>query len=405
VSEYQYYKFLALDRPLTTAEQAEVRQLSTRARITATSFTNEYQWGDFRGSPDELVRRYYDAHLYFANWGTNRVMFRLPRTLLEPEVAEQYCVDPQVSVSATPDHVILDMTSEDESGYWEEDLEGSLSAIVGARSELAAGDLRPLYLAWLSGCAAWERDEDAFYDEDEDAFEDEEHGDDDDEDILEPPVPAGLGLLTASQRALADFLRVDADLLDVAAEASPALPQAKNADPHTLAAYIASIYAGEKDRLLGLVAADQATRARIELLRGFRPQPGAQGDSRPRRTVTELLNAAADRIEHRQQQAAAQQAAEQARREQQRAEARRERLDELARDPEAAWAEAERLISTKAPAQYDAAVALLKDLHELAQRPGRQPQEFGRRYAALREAHSRKPGLISRLDRSELTAM
>jgi hypothetical protein len=68
VSEYQYYEFLALDRPLTAAEQAEVRRLSTRARITATSFTNEYHWGDFRGSPDELMRRYYDAHLYFANW-------------------------------------------------------------------------------------------------------------------------------------------------------------------------------------------------------------------------------------------------------------------------------------------------------------------------------------------------
>jgi hypothetical protein len=110
VSEYQYYEFLALDRPLRTAEQAEIRALSTRPRITATSFTNEYHWGDFRGSPDELMRRYYDAHLYLANWGTHRVMFRLPRTLLDPEVAEQYCVDPQVSLSATHDHVILDMT-------------------------------------------------------------------------------------------------------------------------------------------------------------------------------------------------------------------------------------------------------------------------------------------------------
>jgi hypothetical protein len=124
VSENQYYEFLAVDRPLTTAEQAEVRQLSTRARITATSFTNEYQRGDSRGSLDELMRRYYDAHLYYANWGTHRVMFRLPRTLLDPEVAEQYCVDPQVTVSATADHVILDMTSEDESSDWEEDLAG-----------------------------------------------------------------------------------------------------------------------------------------------------------------------------------------------------------------------------------------------------------------------------------------
>lgn len=57
VSEYQYYEFLAVDRPLTPAEQAEVRQLSTRARITATSFANEYHWDDFKGSPDQLMER------------------------------------------------------------------------------------------------------------------------------------------------------------------------------------------------------------------------------------------------------------------------------------------------------------------------------------------------------------
>jgi hypothetical protein len=291
VSEYQYYEFVALDRPLTTAEQAEVRELSTRATITATSFVNEYQWGDFKGSPDELMQRYYDAHLYFANWGTHRVMFRLPRTLLDPELAEQYCVDPQVSVYATSDHVILDMTSEDEPGDEDEDLEGSLSGIIGTRAELAAGDLRPLYLAWLSGYGTWERDEDAF--------------DDEDEDVVEPPVPPGLGSLTASQRALADFLRVDADLLDVAAKTSPALPQAKQ-DPRGLTEHIAVLPASEKDRLLGLVATGHATRARAELLRGFAGQPGGEISSRPLRTVAELLDTAWQHRQQREQKAAAQ---------------------------------------------------------------------------------------------------
>jgi hypothetical protein len=31
------------------------------------------------------MQRYYDAHLYLANWGTHRIMLRLPRTLFEPE--------------------------------------------------------------------------------------------------------------------------------------------------------------------------------------------------------------------------------------------------------------------------------------------------------------------------------
>jgi hypothetical protein len=64
-----------------------------------------------------------------------------------------------------------------------EGAEDSLSAIVGVRSEFAAGDLRALYLAWLSAYGGREWDEDAFGE--------------DDEDEREPPVPAGLGSLTA----------------------------------------------------------------------------------------------------------------------------------------------------------------------------------------------------------------
>jgi hypothetical protein len=284
MSEYQYYEFLAVDRPLAAAEQAEVRQLSTRARITATSFTNEYHWGDFKGSPDQMMQRYYDAHLYLANWGTHRIMLRLPRTLLDPKIAEQYGADGQVSILTSGEYVIIDLTSEDEAAEWAEDAEDSLSAIVGVRSELAAGDLRPLYLAWLSAYGAWERDEDAFDDEDE--------GD------VEPPVPAGLGSLTAPQRALADFLRLDSGLLEVAAEASPGLPEVKD-DARALATHIARLPLSDKDRLLMLVAGDQAARARMELLRGFRGDPDDQRDSRPRRTVAELLDTAAARRRQR----------------------------------------------------------------------------------------------------------
>ena len=34
MSEYQYYEFLAIDRPLTKDEIGELRKLSTRATIT-----------------------------------------------------------------------------------------------------------------------------------------------------------------------------------------------------------------------------------------------------------------------------------------------------------------------------------------------------------------------------------
>lgn len=199
MSEYQYYEFLAVDLPLDERQQDEVRAVSTRARITATSFTNEYHWGDFRGDPRALMQRYYDAHLYLANWGTHRVMLRLPRALLEPETVEPYRIDPYVDAWTTEEHLILDLASEAEEEDWDPETEVSLSAIVGVRAELAAGDLRPLYLAWLAGSGMRERDEHAFdYDEGDES---------------EPQVPAGLDNLTAPQRALADFLRLDPDLL------------------------------------------------------------------------------------------------------------------------------------------------------------------------------------------------
>jgi hypothetical protein len=196
--------------------------------------------------------------------------------------------------------------------------EDSLSAIVGVRSELAAGDLWGLYLAWLSAYGGWERDEDAFGDEAEDA--------------VEPPLPAGLGSLTAPQRALADFLRLDPDLLAVVAQASPELPEVKEV-PAALAAHIAGLPGGEKDRLLVLVARDQATRARMELLRGLRGDPDEGRVARPRRTVADLLDAAAELRLERHRQAGAEAAAWEALRERQREAARQRRLDDLAKDP------------------------------------------------------------------------
>lgn len=125
--------------------------------------------------------------------------------------------------------------------------------------------------------------------------------------------------------------------------------------------------------------------------------------ARPRRTVAELLDAAAELRMERHRQAEAEAAAREVLPERQREAARQRRLDELAKDPEAAWAEAGKLIGTKVPARYDEAVTFLADLRELARRDG-QAGEFERRFAALREEHLRKPSLIARLDRAGLNA-
>lgn len=384
MSEYQYYEFLAVDHPLDARQQAEVRALSSRARVTATSFVNEYHWGNFRGDPSRMMERYYDAHLYLTSWGSRRIMLRLPRSLLDLDVAEQYCVGEHVAAWSTDDHLVVDLASEDDSGEWVEDALGSLSAIVGVRGEIAAGDLRPLYLAWLAGYGTWERDEDAF-----DREEDDE---------LEPSVPPGLQDLTASQQALADFLRLDGDLLDVAATDSPSLEVAAD-DPRQLARWVANLAESQKDRLLLRVVTDHPAIVRLELLRRFRDQSTTAVHPVERRTVAAILDAAARQRAERERQAAARRAEEETGRAHARALARARRLDDLARDEAAAWGRVNAMITTRKPAEYDAAVALLTDLRALADRDGN-PDAFVRRSTALRQEHSRKPSLIERFNQA-----
>ncbi|XVS65549.1 hypothetical protein ACQPYE_05675 [Actinosynnema sp. CA-299493] len=284
MSEYQYYEFLAIDRPLNADEQAEIRTASTRATITATGFVNEYHWGDFKGDTDLWMEHYYDAHLHVTNWGTRRVMFRLPSDLLDPEVVDEYCVDDRLAAWTTGESVVLDFVNEDHSDDdvdidvdSDEDTGTLLSTIVGVRAELATGDLRPLYLAWLAAYGTWERDEDAF---DRDA-----------DDNLEPPVPPGLTTLTEAQRALSDFLRLDDDLLATAAVTSPPLTE----PTATLTAWVAALPTAEKNRVVERVVRGETARLRMNLLHRFHRDTAPTTPGTSRRTVGALLDDAARR--------------------------------------------------------------------------------------------------------------
>ncbi|MDJ0341057.1 hypothetical protein QMK19_08465 [Streptomyces sp. H10-C2] len=213
MSEYQYYEFQAIDRPLTKDELEQVRALSSRARISATHFVNEYHYGNFRGDEHKLVEQLYDAHLYFANWGSRRLMLRLPTTLLPARSAEPYCVEDALTCWTRNGHLLLDFAcSAEDSGEWDFETSFTLASFTTLRTELAAGDLRSLYLAWLSALTRWELEEDV--DEDEYTY------------AVEAPVPAGLAHLTGPQQALADFLHIDPHLLTaLPAPAVPPLPR------------------------------------------------------------------------------------------------------------------------------------------------------------------------------------
>jgi hypothetical protein len=177
------------------------------------------------------MERYFDAFLYLANWGTHQLMIRLPTRLLDVETAARYCAGESATSWAKGDHVILDLVSQDHSGDWEEGGEEQLASIIPARAELASGDFRLLYLAWLLCAQSGELEDD----------------------VAEPPVPSGLQTLTASLHSFADFLRIDDDLVAVAATASEcSVPD--DTSQVDLARWVEGLPVSEKNALLLRVA-------------------------------------------------------------------------------------------------------------------------------------------------------
>lgn len=386
MSEYQYYEFRAIDRPLDQDQIRELRALSTRAEITPTSFTNTYHWGDFKGNPAVLMERYFDAFVYVANWGSHDLRIRIPAGILDLDAANAYCEGEVVSLTARKEHVVIAFRSEDESGdEWSEG-EDWMPSLIAIRDELMRGDLRALYLGWLASLSVSDDDEE-------------------EDDRREPPVPPGLANLSVALRSLADFLRVDAELLEAAAAAS-AGAAAAGPSPAEMARWVATLPAAEKDAyLVRLLSEESDIRLRAELARRFReataPRKAGRAVEAGRRTIGELLAARATLAREKSRKAAEQAARERARREREQAEARARHLDALAGREPAAWREVEKRIATTRPKEYDQAVELLGDLCALADRSGR-GDEAASRIRELRRRHANKPSLIRRFDEKKL---
>ena len=140
----------------------ELRAISTRAAISRTSFSNHYEYGDLKANPRDLLVKYFDASLYFANWLFLEVAFRyrkVPWTRGTPAVRGRprgrdsfHGIDVVVAISVESDGESFD-TSDDGSSW--------LSSLSGLRADLASGDERVLYLGWLLDVQCCGIDDDA----------------------------------------------------------------------------------------------------------------------------------------------------------------------------------------------------------------------------------------------------
>ena len=146
MSEYQYYEFQAIDRPLSEADRRTLRAFSTRARITTTSFTNTYDFGDFKGDPAELMERWFDLHLYLANWGSRQLMIRLPTRMIDRHRLEDFLGEVECTkLRVAGENLILNIVRDELEADWDDGTHW-LAVLAPLRADLLAGDLRALYL-------------------------------------------------------------------------------------------------------------------------------------------------------------------------------------------------------------------------------------------------------------------
>jgi hypothetical protein len=354
MSEHQRIAFRAIDRPVSEENLEYMRQQSSRAEITPWSFDNEYHYGDFRGDAIEMLRRGYDLHLHYANFGIRKLLIRLPQGLPDCKAAKPYlgkdsvqflrdAQGPGGALSIEPSHEPGDLED-----LWESD--ELFARLVPLRGEILDGDLRPLYLAHLAVAC------DSAHDPDE---------------TKEAPIPAGLDKLTDAQRALTELYGLSDALIAAAAQDCPPLPAP--GDPRNLhAEWLQGQPQATKDAWLAQWLADPHSTVRSKILAAFRRSRSAPiwPTVRRDRTIAKL-KAAAEEIQEEADRTAAANAARQ----------RARRLASMAADPGQTLRETEELVGRRGTEAYRQVATLLAELREAL---------AGSEQAALAEQHARK---------------
>ncbi len=212
MSEYQCYQFKSFDRPLTPAERKEVSSWSSRVNASSTSATFTYSYGDFPKKEENVVLRYFDAMLYFANWGTRQLLLRFPKDLIDFNALKVFTSDSDrfhdlhISVKPKKEYVLIELywNEEEGGGGWYEEDDFDVNDFQAIRKAIINGDYRGLYLFWLKVAAT------------KPVIDEDEFDEDDDYVAPIPPIPSNLGKIDSSLQAIIDFFEIDEDLVAAA---------------------------------------------------------------------------------------------------------------------------------------------------------------------------------------------
>lgn len=332
MSEYQWVEFRAVDAPLDDAALEFMHDQSTRAEIDRWRFTNEYHWGEFRGDVYEMMRRGYDVHVHYANYGIRRVCLRIPDGFGHSDEIESYLLDYEIDWDPDDegDGGVLTLEPEGDAGTWDwmEDVESLASDLTPLREMIIAGDFRPLYIAHV----AFNYDDEA----------------------MEPPVPSGLGDQHHALDRLCEFYEISPDLVSVAAEASPQLKPSTSANV-VIESWLKQQSKADLINDLGNCLRDP-TRHPMQLLRKIRTESAnpvvVQSGTR---AIEELHRRAREIDAQRELERKAAAAKEAERRRIEAEQALQEKLDQIAENPEKCIARIDAAITERNRPAYERA--------------------------------------------------
>jgi hypothetical protein len=379
MSEYQYYEFLAIDKPLTAADKSAIGQLSSRVKLTATSASFSYSYSDFRGDPLRVLADYFDMMYYIANWGTQQLAFRFPKSLIDRKAIEPYCVEDAISLEFSGNWAILNCKFYNEDGFgWIEEEQNILADLAGLRQEILQQDYRGLYLAWLKTLTSSGDDVGEI-----DASE------------LEPPVPPGLSQLSSAQTAFVDAFELSENLILAAAETS--------GEPNIIAdrdfqQSIAQLPRKECDTYLWrLLQGESNLSAKLkqQLSKSIATTPVT---IQPQRSIEQIFQAESQVAYLGRRRQKEVEDLEKIRQQEAARVKRQQDLKALAPRESQAWEEVDLLINKATAKTYDLAVELLDQLRDLAAERD-DLSTFQRRLDRVYENYGRRAVLIKRLQR------
>jgi hypothetical protein len=121
MSEYQYYEFCSINKPLTSEARKEMSSLSSRANVGTHNAFYVYNYGDFRGNSDTLLLKYFDVFFYISNFGTIRLTFKYNVFQINIDEIKKYCINHVISYKQHCDDILLDIYIQNEEGFgWTE---------------------------------------------------------------------------------------------------------------------------------------------------------------------------------------------------------------------------------------------------------------------------------------------